>query len=52
MSNVHTISSKEKRHERALVMRRHDKLQRQCQVSIRIKEQKKCLMYEKCRPEL
>ena len=38
-STVRTMSSSEKRHELALVKRRHEELERQYQVSLRLKEQ-------------
>ena len=40
-STVCTMSSSEKRHELALVKRRHEELERQYQVSMRLKEQEK-----------
>ena len=40
---IHTISSSEKRHEFALIKRRHEELERQYQVSVRLKEQENCL---------
>ena len=45
--HVCTRSSSEKRHELALVKRRHEELERQCQVSIRLKEQKNVLSLNK-----
>ena len=46
------MSSSEKRHELALVKRRHEELERQYQVSIRLKEQENRLMFEQSLMEL
>ena len=43
-STVRTMSSSEKRHELALVKRRHEELEKQDQVSIRLKEQKRIVL--------
>ena len=51
-STVHLISSSEKRQELALVKRRHEKLERQYQVSIRLKEQENRLKFEQSQLEL
>ena len=45
-STVRTMSSSEKLHELALVKRRHEELERQYQVSIRLKEQENRLKFE------
>ena len=46
------MSSSEKRHELALVKRRHEELERQYQVSLRLKEQENRLMFEQSQHEL
>ena len=46
-STVRTMSSSEKRHELALVKRRHEELERQYQVSLRLKEQENVLRTNK-----
>ena len=46
------MSSSEKRHELALVKRGHEELERQYQVSIRLKEQENCLKFEQSQLEL
>ena len=51
-STVRTMSSSEKRHELALVKRRHEELERQYQVSLRLKEQENRLMFEQSQLEL
>ena len=51
-STVHTNSLSEKRHELALVERRHEELERQYQVSLRLKEQENRLKIEKSQLEL
>ena len=45
------MSSSEKRHDLALVKRRHEELKRQYQVTIRLKEQENRLMFEQCQLE-
>ena len=45
-STVHTMSSNEKRHELALVKRRHEELERQYHVSLRLNEQENRLKFE------
>ena len=51
-SIVRTMSSSEKRHELALVKRRHEELERQYQVSLRLKEQENRLKFEQSQLEL
>ena len=51
-STVRTMSSSEKRHELALVKRRHEELERQYQVSLRLKEQENRLKSEQSQLEL
>ena len=51
-STVRTMSSSEKRHELALVKRRHEELERQYQVSLRLKEQENRLKFEQSQLEL
>ena len=51
-STVCTMSSSEKRHELALVKRRHEELERQYQVSLRLKEQDNLLKFEQSQLEL
>ena len=51
-STVRTVSSSEKRHELALVKRRHEELERQYQVSLRLKEQENRLQFEQSQLEL
>ena len=51
-STVLTMSSSEKRHELALIKRRHEELKRQNQVSIRFKEQKNRLKFKPSQLEL
>ena len=51
-STVHTMSSSEKRQELALVKPRHEELERQYQVSVRLKEQEDCLKFEQSQLEL
>ena len=51
-STVRTMSSSEKRHEIALVKRRHEELERQYQVSLRLKEQENRLKLEQSQLEL
>ena len=51
-STVRTMSSSEKRHELALVKRRHEELERQYQVSLRLKEQENRLQFEQSQLEL
>ena len=51
-STVRTISSSEKRHELALVKRRHEELERQYQVSLILKEQENRLKFEQSQLEL
>ena len=51
-STVRTMSSSEKRHELALVKRRHEELERQYQVSLRIKELENRLKFEQSQLEL
>ena len=51
-STVHTMSSSEKQHELALVKRHPEELERQNQVSIRLKEQKNRLKFEQSQLEL
>ena len=46
------MSLSEKRHELAFVKRRHEELERQYQVSIRLKEQEKCPKFEQSQLEL
>ena len=46
------MSSSERRHELALVKRRHEELERQYQVSIRLKEQENRLKLEQSQLEL
>ena len=46
------MSSSDKRHELALVKRRHDELERQYQVSLRLKEQENRLKFEQSQLEL
>ena len=46
------MSSSEKRHELALVKRRHEELERQYQVSLRLKEQENRLKFEQSQLEL
>ena len=46
------MSSSEKRHELALVKRRHEELERQYQVSLRLKEQENRLKFEQSQREL
>ena len=46
------MSSSEKRHEIVLVKRRHEQLESQYQVSIRLKEQEGCLKFEQSQLEL
>ena len=45
-------SSSEKRHELTLIKRRHEQLERQYQLSIRLKEQENRLMFERNQLEL
>ena len=49
---IRRLSSSEKRHELALVKRRHEELERQYQVSIRLKEQENRLKFEQSQLEL
>ena len=51
-SNVRTMSSSEKRHALPLVKGRHEELERQYQVSIRLKEQENRLKFEQSQLEL
>ena len=51
-STVHTVSSSEKRHELAFVKRRHEELERQYQVTLRLKEQENRLKFEQSQLEL
>ena len=51
-STVHNMSSSEKRHELASVKRRHEELERQYQVSVRLKEQDNRLKFERSLLEL
>ena len=51
-SAVRFMSSSEKRHELALVKRRHEELERQYQVSLRLKEQENRLKFEQSQLEL
>ena len=51
-STVRTMSSSEKRHELALVKRRHEEMERQYQVSISLKEQENRLKLEQSQLEL
>ena len=51
-STVRTRSSKEKLHELALVKRRHEELERQYQVSLRLKEQENRPKFEQSQLEL
>ena len=51
-STVRTMSSSEKRHELELVKRRHEELERQYQVSLRLKEQENRLKLEQSQLEL
>ena len=51
-STVHTMSSSEKRHELDLVKRCHEMLERQYQVSLRLKEQDNCLKFKQSQLEL
>ena len=51
-SSVRTMSSSEKWHELALVKRRHEELERQYQVSLRLKEQENRLKSEQSQLEL
>ena len=51
-STVHTMSSSEKRHELALVIRRHEELERHYQVSKRLKEQENRPKFEQSQLEL
>ena len=46
------MSSSEKRHELALVKRRHEELERQYQVSLRLTEKENRLKFEKSQLEL
>ena len=46
------MSSSEKRHELALVKRRHEELERQYQVSLRLKEQENRLKFDQSQLEL
>ena len=46
------MSSSEKRHELALIKRRHEELEKQYQVSIRLKEQENRLKFEQSQLEL
>ena len=52
MATVRTMSSSEKRHELALVKRRHEELERQYRISIRLKEQANHLKFEQSQLEL
>ena len=51
-STVRTMSSSEKRHELALVKRRHEELERQYQLSIRLKARENRLKSEQSQLEL
>ena len=51
-STVRTMSSSEKRHKLALVKRCHEELERQYQVSLRLKEQENRLKFEQSQLEL
>ena len=51
-STVRTMSSSEKRHELALVKRRHEELERQYQVSIKLKEQENRPKFEQSQLEI
>ena len=51
-STVRTMSSSEKRHELALLKRRHEEVERQYQVSLRFKEQENRLKTEQSQLEL
>ena len=51
-STVRTMSSSEKRHELPLVKRRHEKLERQYQVSLRLEEQENPLKFDQSQLEL
>ena len=51
-STVRTMSSSEKRYELALVKRRHEELERQYQVSLRLKEQENRPKFEQSQLEL
>ena len=46
------MSSSEKRHEIVSVKRRHEELEKQYQVSVRLKEQENCLKFEQSQLEL
>ena len=51
-TTVHTMSMSEKRHELALVKWRHEELESQYQVYLRLKEQENCLKFDQSQLEL